>query len=155
MENRELFDRTVSVLVKAYFEGTLEHFDCCACAVGNLVSAAKNYSILGKGAESHVWETQDGDIITDSWGYVHCGGEMNPPSKDIPNWIYNLGLDELRSTGYTEEQTLRIERAFEVCDWYDAEDPQYIGLMSVIDELQKIHNCSDQEKEEAKALFNS
>ncbi len=37
MKNKEQFEKTVQVLVKAYFEGTLEHMDCRACAVGNIV----------------------------------------------------------------------------------------------------------------------
>ena len=39
MERTELFNKSVDVLVKAYKSGSLSHYNCQACAVGNLVSA--------------------------------------------------------------------------------------------------------------------
>lgn len=42
MKNQQLFDKTVSVLVNAYFNGYLNPVDCAACAVGNLVAGGLN-----------------------------------------------------------------------------------------------------------------
>lgn len=38
MKNKEQFDNSIKVLVKAYLEGTLLHLEVCACAVGNLIA---------------------------------------------------------------------------------------------------------------------
>jgi len=50
MENKKLFDRTVSILSKAYLNDTLRHGDCYACAVGNLVCHA-----IGSEFKNGIW----------------------------------------------------------------------------------------------------
>ncbi len=39
MKNKSLYDKTVSILVDAYMNDTLQHGNCFACAVGNIVAA--------------------------------------------------------------------------------------------------------------------
>jgi hypothetical protein len=41
MIKEPLYHKTIGILVDAYFDDTLQHGNCSACAVGNLVAAAK------------------------------------------------------------------------------------------------------------------
>lgn len=38
MKRPELYQKTVDILVKAYFDDTLQHGNCYACAVGNIIA---------------------------------------------------------------------------------------------------------------------
>lgn len=145
MKNQELFDKTVSILVKAYQDGTLEHRECSACAVGN---------ILGSG----------------DWGKAFCTEYSFSDLSDAPILKYNgthiqrgdLGrafLPELTHvkiarSGYSYEELSDIEWAFETVDRGDSADEyMFNGLMSVIDTLMVIHSATPQEAESAKLQF--
>ena len=147
MKDKELFDRTVGILVKAYFEGVLEHRTPCACAVGNMIACAKGYKIVGADIRANIrWRDQHFNNIYPSWDRVHSLGIMDDK-------MYSPGRIELESTGYSIYDTCRIEGAFERYTYTD--DPNgFLGLMAVVDVLQEIHGCTDEERDQAKALFN-
>lgn len=119
----ELYQRTVDILVKAYFEDTLRHGDCSACAVGNLV----NY-----GKPKETWE----------WASVFYTGGMG--QELFPCNYIGKAKDEIDSTGYTWQELAKIEYAFETAPKGISNDEwMFNGLMAVIDVLDQIHENTD------------
>lgn len=122
MNNR--LKNSIEVLQMAYLHGTLEAGDCNACAVGNLVAAS-----------SYEGESQD-------WRYVFCtdGGvqDFYDPRDVIFGVHYDLGLEAIKSTGYSVAELARIEFAFEtVLSEEEADDmpeyqSQWIRLQAVL-----------------------
>jgi len=122
MKNKEQFDNSIKVLVKAYLEGTLTHGDPCACAVGNLIGGRAWYDIIS---------------------YIKSG--FDP--LEVHN--YDMAIAEVNSTGYKLEKVVLIEKAFE-CANHDLDKDGYKGLCAVFDVLVKIHQGGNKEFEEAK-----
>lgn len=134
MYTKELFHETVAILVKAYFDGTLEHADCDRCAVGNIIAARA----------PELYEKDPG-----AWYSPMQGQE-------------SLARQQVIATGYSKEHVFKIESAFEQCDdiphgisWNDFTNDQWMfnGLMAVVDVLCEIHGMNEEEKKESKALF--
>lgn len=156
MKNKELFDKTVSILVKAYFEGTLLHGECPACAVGNIIAANRGYVIVNSPAKKGFrwrvhWEDVKGDEVAVNWDQSCSLGEA------IPSKNFGRTRNQIKATGYPLKDVASIEEAFEKFTGFD--DSKYSdldgfkGLMAVVDVLQEIHECTDEERDEAKALF--
>lgn len=135
MKNKELFDKTISILVKAYFEGTLDH-SCRACAVGNMICAANNIS------PKDFWNYQ--------WSNVFVTTEMSGQSIYLNQYV-GEAKRQIDSTGYNVLDLAKIENAFENGDRY--RDNMFSGLMSVVDCLMNIHSANETEIAEAKQLF--
>jgi hypothetical protein len=132
----ELFNETVTILVKAYMNDTLEHADCEACAVGNIIAARC----------PDIYEKDPG-----AWFDPMHGQKQ-------------LAKLQIASTGYSYEDVMKIEHAFENCEkpehmkdtiWGNWKDPEWMfnGLMAVVDVLCEIHGMNETEKTEAKSLF--
>lgn len=166
MKTPERFNRAISALVNAYFTDTLAKGDCNACAVGNIVAAgygAKVYKdslgVLRCEVENNRWSrffsTQGKRQVIRSYKQL-----MNTPG--ILPYFVQLGLENIKITGYPMKELARIEAAFEqntvihVRD-YPAHTPeeisadQYNGLMAVVDVLCKIEGIT--EVNAYKALF--
>lgn len=154
------FNHTLSVLVKAYFDGTLEHCNCSACAVGNIVADAKRVKpVLSKNIP------ENGDFIFSDgtkpyWQNVFCTVAFT--QKRWPFSYKDKAKEQIDSTGYTWEELARIEAAFErASDRFNMaqqtdeykDSLMFKGLMNVVEVLAEIHNIDLQQKEEAKALF--
>lgn len=156
------FDHTVSVLVKAYFKGTLAHKLCTACAVGNIVADLKQttpaHTTGDKNTEFECWEYANGDRAC--WYDVVC--EFSTPGSSN----YMEGLKQIESTGYTIQEIRSIEYAFEHAPGDPGDsgtgifrgrcvDPEWMfnGLMAVVSVLAEIHNVDLQATEKARKLF--
>jgi hypothetical protein len=138
MKNKELFDKTVKVLVKAYQNETLEHCDCRACAIGNMVA-----STLPKLHTELVYPAHLAFYLCD----IKNSFQIRKEYQDE----YDR---QLRAIGYTLDEALKIEAAFEDTVLCVSEDIDgFKGLMAVIDVLQEIHECTEEETKEAKLLF--
>lgn len=138
MKNELLYNKTVNILVQAYFNDTLEHGYCTCCAVGNIVAANMGYCI-SKDRQSWI------DILYPGW---HGWGTVFITSLGIQRIdvkSYNgEPKNQIDSTGYTLFELAKIEKAFEsahkgTCD----EDWMFNGLMAVIDVLDEIHENKD------------
>jgi hypothetical protein len=135
MYTKEQFHETVGILVRAYMNDTLEHAECGACAVGNII-AAKSPELYNENPAA--------------W--------YHPLERERP-----LAKKQLASTGYAFEDVMKIEKAFETCPipdrlkntWGNWKDPEWMfnGLMAVVDVLCEIHGMNETEKQESKALF--
>ena len=157
MKNKELYDRSVNILVDAYMNDELVAQDCNACAVGNLVCANMDYrmhkSYLGK----LIWLDKNGNIINPLWSKVHTVniGHIIMRTYMVENYI-GCAKAQIDSTGYTPEQTSRIEVAFEKGNLIvgSKDEKMFSGLMSVIDVLDEIHENTDEEvTKETKSKF--
>lgn len=137
MKNKELFYKSVNILQKAYFNGTLSHGNPCGCAVGNLI-------------------TGNNCIMVDD-----TNSAFNSIVKDSPyNWINKLkstkesrpdGYDEetaikqLESTGYSFTELLRIESSFEGIRKIIFDEDGFKSLCAVLDVLMEIHEFNREE----------
>jgi hypothetical protein len=141
MKNPELFHKTISILVKAYQNDTLEHGNCMACAVGNLVKAnlPKARMSLSTG-----WPTV---LVTYGFGQVVSLESYKGSAKK-----------QVDSTGYSVKELALIEYSFENVKPdenkdYNSDQHQLDGLLAVVDALMIIHEATKEEAEEAKLLF--
>jgi hypothetical protein len=145
------FESTVKILVEAYLNDTLEHGNCYACAVGNIVAANMGHSFVpcqDRTSKKITWDITKG---------LYAG------RGDYGSWYETLGLDffgatpsvrgrmEIESTGYSDRELIRIENAFEGASWLG--DRMFNGLMAVVDVLAEIHGVDLSVKESAKKLF--
>lgn len=143
MKNEKLFNKTVGILVRAYMYGTLVNIDCAACAVGNLVCANMGYTLAGN------------NLFKDK------NGRTKSPKWHLFKWAHDASVDtseaeiEIVSTGYSVVDFLKIERSFMTghARSKEGEDPNFSGLMSVIDTLMLIHEATTEEADLAKELF--
>jgi len=153
MKNKELYDKTISILVQAYLNDTLEHSNCAACAVGNIVAVNMGVKLFkqryfampigsrGTPADTGLWF----NAISD--GFVN----KNMLSPDI--------LLQVKSTGYTPEELAKIELAFESADApngiSNCFEPvwMYNGLMAVVEVLGQIHEVDKGVLSETKLMF--
>ncbi len=136
MKNKEQFNNSIKVLVKAYFEGTLGHGKCCACAVGNLIASALGY----KFNDRFLWTDDKEHVLSTGWY-----------NMVLDNTETETGLKQINSTGYSIAEIILIEKAFEADVITEEDEDGYKGLCAVFDVLVKIHQGSDKELELAKS----
>lgn len=132
------FESSVNVLVKAFLNGTLEHTNCEACAVGNLVGGHWwRYLFITDGHEQYFYEEKD-----ENYG----GNDFTYRRKK--------GLELIEKSGYDIVQLAKIEFAFETAHKGNTDDEwMFNGLMAVVNVLAQIHNVDLSVRESAKQLF--
>lgn len=145
------FENTVAILVKAYFDNTLEHDNCYACAVGNIIAHNMGYEFKevkkSKTQKAKIWSFIERDR------YYLKGDEIENNWYDtIDEEIHDEGIkSQLSSTGYNINQLRNIESAFEKAskngDWI------FNGLMAVVDVLAGIHGVDLSVRDSAKLQF--
>lgn len=145
MINETLYNRTVSILVDAYFKDKLRHGDCCACAVGNLIAANMNYSITPiVDDEKERWLDENKNRMP--YPGEHGWGNVILNRQPIRN---DLVKRQLHATEYSILQLILIEDAFEFryIEYKDIPkgDHMFNGLMAVIDVLDEIHENNNTE----------
>lgn len=148
------FENSVSVLVRAYLNDTLQGGNCYACAVGNLVADANGYkyvpcsSALSDALALDVnhgrYESSNGDLDGGNWHSV-ISWKLNHMT------IQEKGNKEIESIGYTVEEVTRIEAAFE--DTQVWVDETFNALLAVVDVLAEIHGVDLTAKENAIGQF--
>lgn len=149
MIREQLYHKTVKILYDAYMNDTLEHGNCCACAVGNLVYTACEYDKLQSPGFGYkrVW----GDIpypSHDGWATVFLTeANVNSPYQKInPENYDGLAKEQIDSTGYTWQELAKIEYAFETADkGNNDEDYMFNGLVAVLEVLKEIHQVTDED----------
>lgn len=149
MKNKELFDRTIGILVNAYFKGTLEHYNCCACAVGNLVAANCGYTY------NESMKYNEAPAVNKDYGWAALFATTDRIQKYKPE---NIGMPatkyQIDSTGYSHKELMKIEFSFEYDFFHGFTEAElFKGLMNVVDTLMQIHEASTEEITAAKQLF--
>jgi len=157
------FNHSVNVLVRAYMNDTLEHNNCYACAVGNLVADAYGYTytdaVDGGCRKKKALLQNNGRYFDRDKSGINVGADWYNLIDFIdfidPNPQDPKGLKEIEKTGYSFEEVKAIENAFESVSEYNKSEDQYMldGLMAVVDVLADIHGIDITAKEEAKKLF--
>lgn len=133
----ELYHKTVQILFDAYFNDTLTHGSCSACAVGNLVAANCGYTHKDKY----------------SWNEAHpswtCAFMTAHGQQRYSPGTYIMYIDvkkEIDATGYFIKELARIEYAFEMADkGHVDEDWMFNGLCAVLNVLREIHQVTDED----------
>ena len=140
MNRTEIYQKSIDILLDSYNNNTLEHSNCTACACGNLVAAANNYKYVPK---SHSWSglsiEWENKRIADWYGLI------------IEDKVYNKeeGIKQINSTGYTIEEFIKIEEAFEKADWtLEKKKRMFNGLTAVLNVLREIHEVDVEKSEE-------
>lgn len=149
--NLELYNRTIDIIYKAYFNDTLRHSNCYACAVGNIIAANKGYVFaIDKASQSEnrkfFWEGfKPYSLEWDNRGNI----------TDYPAWFgfiintpddcnINVAIEQIEITGYNISQLSEIECAFERAERGKcSEDYMFNGLVAVLEVLKQIHEIKD------------
>lgn len=145
------FYHSVNILVKAYLNDTLQHGNCYACAIGNMVADSNKIVFTGTSIfrDKKVWDDRS---KTPYWQDVFITTECEQIFS--PQQYEGEAKRQIDATGYSWQELAKIEYAFESADLGSNEDDyMFNGLMAVVDVLAEIHNIDLQSKEEAKALF--
>jgi hypothetical protein len=126
MKNEALYNKTVDILVKAYFNDTLVHGKCNMCAVGNLCGGEY---LWGRLFRTEHGVQYFGNAMLEYYGIKYDSNKMIE------------GLRQIDNTGYSLLELAKIEFAFESAsgegDW------SFNGLMAVIEVLDQIHENTD------------
>lgn len=138
MNRPELYNKTVDILVQAYMNDTLQHANCHACAVGNLIAAN-----MGIGYSKSKYETTMWNREFPVWIDVHC---MKADGQHL-NFCNYTGeaKEQIDATGYSPYETAGIELAFESNrdNGSTADERMFNSLLAVIEYLDKIHENKD------------
>jgi len=178
------FNNAITALVNSFFNETLHKGDCTACAVGNIIAHSMsgdiivdNHRIIGSNVNNNLWSvffhTVEGkqkvanknEILQRTRSF---SGELItisvPVSTPSHKFYQNAAFEAIKSTGYSQEELMRIEYAFEVntkilgVDYsiYSRDEvvaDQYNGLMAVVDVLCDIEGMNKEEIKETKKMF--
>lgn len=150
------FNHTVGQLVTAYFNGTLLHGDCAHCAVGTIVGGNKwgRFFMTVAGRQLVAGE---GEIVCArflSIGVHKLEEILNHETHRQALKQIELGQKMIDDSGYSKEELMRIEYAFEIADKGNSKDEwMFNGLMAVVSVLADIHGVSLEQAQEAKLLF--
>lgn len=127
----ELYQKTVDILVQAYFNDTLRHGSCSACAVGNIIAANNNIET----------EIDAGGLYWENSNNWYCELILGYYEYSVSQKVVN----QIKNTGYSIPEIISIEDAFEAAEYYDDTDRMFNGLMNVIEVLDQIHENKDAE----------
>jgi hypothetical protein len=141
----EIYKRTVDILFDAYFNDTLQHSNCCACAVGNIVAARCGFKL-------QALPNSYGDRVV-TWGGAHTPAWddvfMTAYGKQF-TWFDNYtdeAKTQIDSTGFIVAELAKIEYAFETANkGTSSEDWMFNGLVAVLEVLKEIHEVTEDEE---------
>lgn len=136
MKNKSLYDKTVDILYQAYFNDTLKHLSCTACAVGNICGGNLEWRFLFVTEFGTQRNVIDVHYLTTSVAPFNSQLEVDKARK--------RAFDLIESTGYTPYELAKVEYAFESADkGKSGEDWMFNGLVAVLDVLKEIHEVKD------------
>ena len=158
MKNKELFEKTVNILVNAYLDDMLINRVSTKCAVGNLISANCKYS-ADKFFGYNYFVDENDFYFKPEWTNVFITssnffGLIQSKKFKIDN--YNgEAKRQIDSTGYTPHELAQIENTFEKgCRFAKfKKNTIFNGLMKVLDILMVIHEANEEELTQTKKLF--
>lgn len=140
MNRPAMYQKSIDALVQAYFNDTLVHTNCMACAVGNLVAHANGAVVKRRNEQLVQWET-DNEIIFN----------MSDVPQNLRWWNGVLSsrdptISDGYGTGYTLKELSQIESAFEDrgTGSRDRNWEMFESLMRVVSVLDRIHEVEDE-----------
>ena len=152
------FKNAIDALVHAYFNDTLAKGNCHSCAIGSIVANSWGFKPKSLGEKI----VKDG-ISNARWSDAFYTSNIGIQSCNENYFTSREVLACVRPTGYSIEELMNIEHAFEknakihhsnYCDFTkkEVEEDQYNGLMAVLDVLCDIEGVAD--VSEYKELFS-
>src|SRR5258706_8814339 len=98
MKNELLYNKTINILKEAYFNNTLQHNNCYACAVGNIIAGNMGLKFYMGDRGTLIWEDHRSD---------YSENIKTITSAIIPFTIHHNNLnkfhkEQLESSGYSE-----------------------------------------------------
>jgi hypothetical protein len=147
MNRPEVYHKSVQILYDAYFNDTLRHLNCYACAVGNLIAGNNGWKFK-KCKPGSIGRLQDINWGSAPSAYCDEAGESSAA------WYRVVGLRErsdtgelqVKSTGYSIREARNIEFAFEKAEkGLGDEGWMYNGLVAVLEVLKQIHEVTDED----------
>lgn len=145
------FEFAYNALVQAFFDGTLAKGTCTACAVGNMVAAANDFSIERIETEDEIMF--ECDYTVEQWSNLFFTTSQRQwrrghATKDED---VKIALSLIEKTGYSEDELAKIEFAFETHTQIlsgiyhkhseqEILEDQYNGLCAVFEVLCKLDN---------------
>lgn len=135
MRNKEQFQKSISILINAYMNDTIDFDTTQGCYVGNLVAGWLNIAVKRVGSLI-TWKNSNS-----AWFDVCHFGVV-----DYDNYI-GESKRQIDATGYTPEQLCKIESAG-MNARYSRNHDEYIfnGLMAVVDMLCDIHEVAEPQR---------
>ena len=151
MKNEQQYHDTINILKEAYFNDTLQHLTCAACAVGNIIAAKTGKKIvLNTSYTLTKWEGYNRDY---SLNWLYLVEYENRISPNLPKDL-DAAKEQIKATGYTSYELHLVEDAFETADKGNSQDDwMFNGLMAVVDVLGEIHEVEAEQTELSKQLF--
>lgn len=141
----DLYKRTTDILYQAYFNDTLAHQDCGACAVGNICAGNGIPKIIGNSyAENNFYNNGAwAEAFTTGDNYQATWPDAITPGKE--GYKENVAK-VINATGYAWTELAKIEYTFEAADkGNNDEDWMFNGLVAVLEVLKDIHQVTDQD----------
>jgi hypothetical protein len=148
MINQKQYEWAVDVLVKAYVDGMLQHSNCHACAVGNMIADREGCGMALNENERLNWKNG-----VPMWFKVFGTCSYDSRQFKHPDQYHSEAKRQIDSTGYTWQELARIEYAFET--GYKGDDLMFAALMSVIDVLDDIHQVDQPTSTQCRARFKT
>lgn len=145
------FEKTVSILVKSYLDDTLEHGNCAACAVGNIIAHNCGFEMIYRfGSLNWKNEFVKWSEVFRTWNEF---GRNHHQTIERDNYI-GKAKSQIRSSGYSLKNLAKIEFAFETANkGKSKEEYMFNGLMAVVDVLAEIHGIDLIVRDDAKLQF--
>ena len=146
-KNIERYNKSVDILVQAYFDDELIHGDCSKCAVGNLIKG-NGYN---KFKDVAPYAGTPESFFNSQWlrKFSLIDGIRE---TIVPSIHFDLkdAQEQIDFSGYTEWEVDKLESAFE-----DGENglDMFKSMMRVIDVLGEIHEIDKEETKISKQKF--
>tara|TARA_R110001599_G_scaffold89580_4_gene237119 strand:+ start:928 stop:1395 length:468 start_codon:yes stop_codon:yes gene_type:complete len=129
---KEIYQKSVDILLDSYNAGTLFHSNCSACAVGNLIAANNNIELVEStsrfGGQTATWS--EGRPIWQLVFFTTLEGQ-----EVFMNCYKGSEKTEIDSTGIPLTELMAIEKAFESVS-EEENNGQYKGLCAVLDVMK-------------------
>jgi hypothetical protein len=159
MNRPETYHKSVQILYDAYFNDTLEHERCSACAVSNLLQEASVKSGIKVSRWSQIFCTISSANRRGPKQHL-IAGENEILGETVSGGIKAYNIDNNKEckvwreeaftlfsySDYTLEELIRIENVFESADaGLSDEDWMFNGLVDVLNALKQIHEVTDED----------
>lgn len=156
MKKQKLFEKTVGILVHAFRNDKLQHGNCRACAVGNIVAANMGIDNQDDRSWTAVGTKPPGvlfGILPVGWAELFITVNGKQSRRDSTEASFEA-IHQVAVTGYTVDELAKVEFAFETAPkGMDDDEWMLNGLLAVYDVLCEIHEVDTNTVPTGKEVF--
>lgn len=143
MNREKLYYKHIDILSNAYANNLLQHGNSCGCDIGNLIAACNGIELSindnGRVGPKYADKIDYSLPVLFLWYERKIGGILSDEEEAIVD-------KQVSNTGYTWDELMRLEKAFEsAINFIDEDKKMWNGLMRVIKEMDIIHENTDTE----------